>query len=110
MCSKYTEFALWASESQRIDIEILPKLEERELFRTFCEDFNTATLPHRKFYDIQEYERRKEERKALKQGSSDVRLRLLFQKILCLKQGPNGRTAGCLQSVKASLQALLYSQ
>ena len=71
-CSKYSEFALWASEAKRIDIEVLPKLEERELFRTFCEDFNTATLPHRKFYNLQEYHRKKEEEKAAQRGSSDV--------------------------------------
>ncbi len=28
---------------------MLPKAEEKELFRTFCEDYNTATLPHRKY-------------------------------------------------------------
>lgn len=75
VCSKYTEFALWASEAKKLDIEVLPKQEERELFRTFREDFNTATLPHRKYYNLQEYQRRKAE-KAARQGSSDVSARL----------------------------------
>lgn len=64
---------MWASETQRLDLEVLPKLEEKELFRTFCEDYNTATLPHRKYYSLQEYEERKAAAKASKKRMSDVR-------------------------------------
>ena len=57
----------------RIDIEILPKAEEKELFRTFCEDFNTATLPHKKYYDLDEYERKRADESA-RRGLSEVRI------------------------------------
>ena len=69
--SKYSEFALWASEVMKMDIELLPKIEEKELFRTFCEDHNTATLPHQKYYSLQDYERKKSEG-ASKRGLSEV--------------------------------------
>lgn len=55
----------------RLDIEVLPKAEEKELFRTFCEDFNTATLPHQKYYDLAEYERKKADESS-KRGLSEV--------------------------------------
>lgn len=54
-----------------MDIELLPKTEEKELFRTFCEDYNTATLPHKKYYNLQQYERDMAEG-AAKRGLSEV--------------------------------------
>lgn len=33
-----------------------PKWEAMELFKEYMEDFNTATLPHKKYYDIERYE------------------------------------------------------
>lgn len=70
-CSKYTEFALWASEVKKLDIEVLPKAEEKEMFRTFCEDYNTATLPHQKYYSLEDYERKRANVSA-KRGLSEV--------------------------------------
>ena len=55
----------------RLDIEVLPKAEEKEMFRTFCEDFNTATLPHKKYYDLAEYERKRADESS-KRGLSEV--------------------------------------
>jgi hypothetical protein len=57
---------MWATEVQKVDIETLPKFEERELFRTYMEDFNTGTLPHRKYYNLEVYERRRAEKAAKK--------------------------------------------
>lgn len=42
-CSKHAEFALWAADVRKVDVGLLPKLEEKELFRSFMEDFNTGT-------------------------------------------------------------------
>ena len=44
MRSKHPEFALWAADVKKIDVGLLPKLEEKELFRSFIEDFNTGML------------------------------------------------------------------
>jgi hypothetical protein len=46
----------------QVDIEILPKMEEKD-----AEDYNTGTLPHRKYYDMDAYEARKAA-KAAKKG------------------------------------------
>eukprot|EP01026_Neomeris_dumetosa_P017921 TRINITY_DN1698_c0_g1_i1.p1 TRINITY_DN1698_c0_g1~~TRINITY_DN1698_c0_g1_i1.p1 ORF type:complete len:509 (-),score=77.12 TRINITY_DN1698_c0_g1_i1:1351-2715(-) len=55
--SKKSEFTLWALEEKNLDVEALPKFEEKELFREYMEDYNTGTLPHKKYYDLELYER-----------------------------------------------------
>ena len=69
MYSKNSEFTLWALEVKNVDVDVLPLYEEKELFRTYMEDYNTATLPHRKYYDIAAYEKEK----AAKVGKMDDR-------------------------------------
>jgi hypothetical protein len=73
MYSKRPEFMLWAMDVKHVDVEAIPnKFEERELFRTYIEDYNTGTLPHRKYYDLEAYERHKATRKATKGLDSDL--------------------------------------
>ncbi|KAK2077691.1 hypothetical protein QBZ16_004537 [Prototheca wickerhamii] len=66
MYAKRPEFMLWASEVKNIDVEVLPKYEEKDLFKEYMEDYNTATLPHAKYYDNELYERQRaaEQRRA----------------------------------------------
>lgn len=56
--TKRPEFTLWALQVKGKDIESMSRFEERELFHTFMEDYNTATLPHKKYYDLAAYEKR----------------------------------------------------
>ena len=58
MAAKYEEFNLWMVEVKQVDPESLAKWEERDAWLTFMEDFNTGTLPHRKYYDLEAYRRR----------------------------------------------------
>ena len=46
----------------------MPKWEEEELLAEFMEEFNTATLPHKKFYNLEVYERERA-MKAAKRGA-----------------------------------------
>mmetsp|Transcript_18463 Transcript_18463/g.51709 ORF Transcript_18463/g.51709 Transcript_18463/m.51709 type:complete len:374 (+) Transcript_18463:198-1319(+) len=55
--AKRGDFQLWATEVKKVEVEVLPKWEERELFKTYMEDYNTGTLPHKKYYDNDAYER-----------------------------------------------------
>ena len=57
--TKSAEFQRWAMEVKKLDVENMPKQEEKELFTDYMEDYNTATLPHRKYYDLEAYEREK---------------------------------------------------
>jgi len=63
--TKGPEFHSWLVEERKINPETLSKDLERKEFARFIEDYNTATLPHEKFYDMAKYERRMD---ALRQG------------------------------------------
>jgi hypothetical protein len=42
-----------------------------ELFKEYMEDYNTATLPHEKYYDIEKYDMRQYRKQQLKQSRGD---------------------------------------
>lgn len=63
MEEKRTEFALWAMDEKKVDVEGLSQRREKELFSEFVEDFNTATLPHRKYYNVDAYQMEKARRR-----------------------------------------------
>ena len=47
--------------------------DEKELWSTYVEDFNTSTLPHRKYYNLEFYEQERTA-KARRTGKPLVRL------------------------------------
>ncbi|KAI3782034.1 hypothetical protein L2E82_12066 [Cichorium intybus] len=49
-----------------VNLESLPNWEEKQMF---MEDHNTATFPHKKYYSLDNYHRKKTE-KAFKKGST----------------------------------------
>ncbi|KIP03588.1 hypothetical protein PHLGIDRAFT_77336 [Phlebiopsis gigantea 11061_1 CR5-6] len=55
---KEAEFRAWLVEEQKINPETISKDRTKKEFARFVEDFNTATLPHEKFYNIASYEAR----------------------------------------------------
>ena len=50
--AKRSEFCAWVAEVKKCDLETLSRPAEADLWRTFVEDYNTATLPSRKYYDL----------------------------------------------------------
>lgn len=56
--NKTQEFRTWLLEERKLNPEVLTKDQERKEFQVFVEDYNTATLPHEKYYHIEAYERR----------------------------------------------------
>jgi hypothetical protein len=38
---------IFQTQVKKIDIEAMPRSEEKEMFKDYMEEFNTATLPHR---------------------------------------------------------------
>jgi len=69
LATKVSEFQQWATEVKKVNIEALPKWEEKELFAEFMEDYNTGTLPHKKYYDLMAYAQQ-QALKAVKKGKS----------------------------------------
>ena len=52
-------------------MEALAKWEETELWKTFVEDFNTATLPSRKYYDLAAWQQEREKEEARKRRKGE---------------------------------------
>ncbi|CCO34615.1 hypothetical protein BN14_08719 [Rhizoctonia solani AG-1 IB] len=57
MYEKDAEFRTWLVEECKINPESLSKDATKKQFARFVEDYNTATLPHPKFYNMESYER-----------------------------------------------------
>lgn len=72
MASKFSEFQQWAIDIKKANVEALPKWEEKEMFAEYMEDFNTGTLPHKKYYDLDAYARQKALQAAKKGRSAAV--------------------------------------
>ncbi|KAH9925705.1 hypothetical protein B0H21DRAFT_764310 [Amylocystis lapponica] len=56
--NKEQEFRAWLVEERKINPETVTKEQTKKEFARFVEDYNTATLPHEKFYHMEAYERR----------------------------------------------------
>ncbi|KAK6230533.1 hypothetical protein QUC31_002051 [Theobroma cacao] len=69
MWNKRPEFTAWLAEVKQINLESLPNWEEKQLFKEFMEDHNTATFPSKKYYDLDTYYKckmEKEKKKGIK--------------------------------------------
>uniref|UniRef100_M4BHM0 Uncharacterized protein n=1 Tax=Hyaloperonospora arabidopsidis (strain Emoy2) TaxID=559515 RepID=M4BHM0_HYAAE len=65
--SKSVSFHAWLRDVKKMGEFNGPKWEAMELFKEYVEDYNTCTMPHEKYYDIEKYEMRryqKQQRKA----------------------------------------------
>jgi len=56
--TKEPEFRAWLVEERKMNPERMSKDQNKKEFARFVEDYNTATLPNEKFYNIEAYERR----------------------------------------------------
>ncbi|KAL0912755.1 hypothetical protein M5K25_016153 [Dendrobium thyrsiflorum] len=59
MWNKRPEFTAWLAEVKQVNLETLPNWEEKQMFKQFMEDHNTATFPSKKYYNLDAYHRRK---------------------------------------------------
>lgn len=67
---KEGEFRLWAGEVKGANVELLGRAEERELFKEYMEDYNTGTLKHRKYYDLDAWTRYQAQKAAYKNAKA----------------------------------------
>ena len=64
MGEKQEEFLAWLSEVKGVNQEALRQWELKEHFSSFVEDYNTATLPSEKYYDMRAWYVKDQARKA----------------------------------------------
>ncbi|WWC92174.1 uncharacterized protein L201_007128 [Kwoniella dendrophila CBS 6074] len=53
---KDSEFRAWLVEERKINPETISKDRTKKEFAVYVEDYNTATLPHEKYYDMGKFE------------------------------------------------------
>ncbi|KAK9938122.1 hypothetical protein M0R45_014878 [Rubus argutus] len=71
MWTKRPEFTAWLAEVKQVNLEHLANWEEKQMFKQFMEDHNTATFPSKKYYSLDAYYRHKME-KEMKRGFKKV--------------------------------------
>ncbi|OQR92421.1 hypothetical protein ACHHYP_03713 [Achlya hypogyna] len=64
--AKAVSFQAWLRDIKKIADFNGPKYEAVEYFKEYMEDYNTATMPHEKYYDIEKYEMKKYNKKMAK--------------------------------------------
>lgn len=69
---KQEEFLAWLSEVKGVQQEALGPRETKEHFSTFCEDYNTATLPSDKYYNLRTWYLNDQHRKAKEAAMADA--------------------------------------
>ncbi|CAI5709767.1 unnamed protein product [Peronospora farinosa] len=77
--SKSVSFQAWLRDVKNMGEFNGPKWEAMELFKEYMEDYNTCTMPHKKYYDIEKFEMKryqKQQRKAFakQKGASNKAL------------------------------------
>ena len=60
--SKKEEFNLWLQEIKNTNIERLSHFAEKQLWEDYMEDYNTATLPSKKYYNLNKWELKQQKR------------------------------------------------
>lgn len=58
MWNKESEFQAWLMEVKNLNPEAIPQSKMKEHFVGFMEDYNTVTMPHEKFYNLNKWEER----------------------------------------------------
>jgi len=74
MWTKDQEFTAWLADVKQISVQShLSNWEKKKNFKDFMEDYNTCTMPSKKYYNLEKYELkkiRKQNKAALKKKSS----------------------------------------
>ena len=64
--AKQQSFEVWMREVKQVSNFNGPKWEAMEMFKEYMEDYNTATMSHEKYYDVEKWEMTEARRKQTK--------------------------------------------
>jgi len=79
--SKETEFHTYLREVKKEEPTMMSRRDEDEFYKDFCEDYNTATMPSEKYYDMRKWEvqqRAKAEKQRKKMADDPNNVRTVF--------------------------------
>jgi len=70
--NKKPEFLMWAMEVKKEDTNCMGQMKMKELFKEFIEDYNTATMPSKKYYNLTAWENQQIAKRSKKQQSDGM--------------------------------------
>lgn len=108
---KRAEFFAWCAEVKKVaSMEALARWEEAELWKTFVEDFNTATLPSEKYYDLAAWQAREDaKRKKGKKGGDEAPISAADDEAARRAEAKRRREEEAAERLKEAYNALKYS-
>merc|ERR1712187_525565 len=56
--NKKPEFLCWSMEVKKVNTDMLGQMQMRDLFKEYIEDYNTATMPSEKYYDLNAWDQK----------------------------------------------------
>lgn len=56
--NKKPEFLMWATEVKKALIDTMGQMQQKDLFKDYIEDYNTATMPIEKYYDLNAWDKK----------------------------------------------------
>jgi len=54
--AKKAEFLVWAMEVKKSNTDAMGQMQQKDLFKEYMEDYNTATMPSQKYYNLQAWD------------------------------------------------------
>jgi len=54
--NKKAEFLVWAMEVKKANTDAMGQMQQKDLFKEYMEDYNTATMPSQKYYNLQAWD------------------------------------------------------
>ncbi|KRX10475.1 hypothetical protein PPERSA_08777 [Pseudocohnilembus persalinus] len=69
---KKEEFLAWMAEIKGLNIESVNQFEEKRLFEEYVEDYNLANFPNKKYYDLQLYQKKLQQKAFIQQQQKEL--------------------------------------
>jgi len=70
--NKKPEFLSWSMEVKKVNTDMLGQMQMKDLFKEYIEDFNTATMPSEKYYDLHAWDAKMSLKRQKKNRNDDM--------------------------------------
>mmetsp|Transcript_60544 Transcript_60544/g.177001 ORF Transcript_60544/g.177001 Transcript_60544/m.177001 type:complete len:283 (+) Transcript_60544:51-899(+) len=70
--NKKPEFLLWALEVKKENTDAMGQMQMKDLFKEYIEDYNTATMPSKKYYNLQVWDQLQTNKRSKKIRTDDM--------------------------------------
>mmetsp|Transcript_82383 Transcript_82383/g.191327 ORF Transcript_82383/g.191327 Transcript_82383/m.191327 type:complete len:295 (+) Transcript_82383:59-943(+) len=70
--NKKPEFLLWALEVKKENTDAMGQMQMKDLFKEYIEDYNTATMPSKKYYNLQVWDALQTSKRSKKLRGDDM--------------------------------------